>query len=59
MDRTIQDYLVSLQNGEVSHEERQQNLRCTQDFVSLALSNIGSQVVLRSSLKLMIILKQR
>jgi hypothetical protein len=44
MDKTVQDYLVSLRNEEISENEKKMNLQWTQDFVSMALSNIGSQV---------------
>ena len=52
MDKTIQDYLASLQNEEMTENKKKQYLRWTQDFVSMALSNIGSQVI--KLLKMMI-----
>jgi hypothetical protein len=45
MDKTVQDYLVNLRNEEISENEKKRNLEWTQDFVSMALSNIGSQVM--------------
>lgn len=45
MDKTVQDYLVSLRNKDMSESEKKKNLQWAQDFVSMALSNIGSQVV--------------
>ncbi|XP_028404436.1 HEAT repeat-containing protein 1-like isoform X2 [Dendronephthya gigantea] len=56
MDKTIQDYLVSLQNEEMSKNDKKQYLQWTQDFVSMALSNIGSQVVCDSGSTLLIAL---
>ena len=45
MDKTVQEYLVSLRNEEISEEEKKRYIKWTQDFVSLALSNVGSQVI--------------
>lgn len=45
MDKSVQDYLVSLRNEDLSEGEKMKNLKWAQDFVSMALSNIGSQVI--------------
>ena len=45
MEKTVQDYLVSLRNEDLSEGEKMKNLKWAQDFVSMALSNIGSQVM--------------
>ena len=45
MDKTVQDNLVNLRNEEISENEKKRNLEWTQDFVSMSLSNIGSQVM--------------
>jgi hypothetical protein len=45
MDKTVQDYLVNLRNEEISENEKKRNFEWTQDFVSMALSNIGGQVM--------------
>jgi hypothetical protein len=45
MDKTVQDYLVGLRKEEISENDKKRNLQWTQDFVSMALSSIGSQVM--------------
>ena len=45
IDKTVHDYLVGVQSDLNSEEEIKQNLQWTQDFVSMVLSSIGSQVV--------------
>ena len=46
IDKTVHDYLVGIQSDLNSEEEIKQNLQWTQDFVSMVLSSIGSQVVI-------------
>ena len=45
LDKTVQDYLVSLRHKDMSEDDKKKNLQWAQDFVSMALSNIGSQVI--------------
>lgn len=45
MDRTVQDYLVRLRNEKLSESEKKIRVQWIHDFVSMALSSIGSQVI--------------